>query len=351
MPWLPFVLATLLMPAAIAWSGPIKAGEPGSTKPELTVDVRVTANRQVFKPDTVIPLRRGQSVQLQVEVVHKDGRAMDVTADFRTQYVSAAPWIVSVSDAGLVTATAELAQQYQIDPSGRDRGVVMVTYGLAGDRDRGAAAVRFEVRGKPGETVEEVLVVTAPKTTLRVGETVQLRVTNRLRDRSIEDLTDPSTGTRYFTTAESRLVPEPDGRVTCISTDSKPEESAIIGVRNGEAWGDISFKLLPGGPGPGLHVAADKTVLREGERTQLYVYRPLPDGSRAEVTATWSGTRYLTFTGYGKVDTTVIGISDMGLVVAPPSIGRYNRRTIIVLVRNGDDVGWIELKVIPAQRK
>jgi hypothetical protein len=345
------MLAVMLMPAAIAWSGPMKAAARQSTEPEFTVSLRVTANKQVINSDTVIPLRLGQSVQLNVEVVHKDGRSTDVTTDSRTQYISIAPWILSVSATGLVTATAELARQYQIQPSGQDRGVVMVTYGLAGDRDRGAAAVRFEVRGKTGETAEEVLAVTAPKTTLRVGETVQLRVTNRLRDRSIEDLTDPSTGTTYFTTDEFMLVPEPDGRVTAVGTRGKPRESAIIGVQNGALQGSISFDLLPVGPGPRLQVVADSAVLREGEQTQLHVYKPVPNGTRKDVTATWSGTKYLIFTGSGRVNFNVVRINDSGLASAPASLGRYNWRAVMVFVRNGDDIGWIELKIVPAKAK
>src|SRR3990172_2155974 len=86
------------------------------------------------------------------------------------------------------------------------------------------------------------LEVTAPKTTLREGETVQLKVIVTFADGSTMDVTS----------TESRLIPEPDGRVTCIGTDGKPEEIDIIGVKNGKLDGSIEFKLLPSGPGPGL---------------------------------------------------------------------------------------------------
>jgi hypothetical protein len=73
------------------------------------------------------------------------------------------------------------------------------------------------------------LEVTAPKTDLRVGETVQLSVTQKLPDGSTRDLTSPAEGTVYYTTSESMLIPETDGKATCIGTDNKEGESAVIG--------------------------------------------------------------------------------------------------------------------------
>jgi hypothetical protein len=315
------------------------------------VDLRVTANKQIVKPGAAIPLRRGQSVQLNVEVVRKDGRVIDVTTDSRTRYVSAAPWIVSVSDRGLVTATTAQAPQRQAQPSTSDLGMVMIGYGAAGDRDLGMAAVLFEVKRKAGEPEEGVLSVSAPKTTLRVGETAQLTVVLKRSDRSKEDVTDPGTGTTYYTTDEFMLVPEPDGRVTAVGTRGKSWEAAIIGVRHGPLRGSISIDLLPAGPGPSLQVAADSTVLHEGEQTRLHVYKPLSDGTRKDVAATWSGTKYLIFTGSGRVNLNVVRINDSGLASAPASLGRYNWRAVMVFVRNGDDIGWIELKVTPVKAK
>lgn len=192
------------------------------------------------------------------------------------------------------------------------------------------------------------LEVTATKTTLGVGETAQLSVIQRLPDGTVRDLTSPSTGTVYYTTSESMLIPEPDGRVTCIGTNGRDQESAVIGVGNGHHHGHIRFKLLSPGPGPGLEVIAEKAELREGEKTQLHVFKSLPDGSRKELTATSTGTRYLTFAGTSMVDSSVITISDTGLASAASSIGKYKYRTVIVFVRNEDSVGWIQLKVVRA---
>ena len=97
--------------------------------------------------------------------------------------------------------------------------------------------------------------VSATKATLRVGETVQLSVIQRLPSGS-RDLTSATSGTIYYTTGESMLIPEPDGRVTCIGTSGRDRESAVIGALNGEHHGSLRFQLLPAGPGPGLEVTA-----------------------------------------------------------------------------------------------
>jgi len=192
------------------------------------------------------------------------------------------------------------------------------------------------------------LEVTAPETTLRVGETVQLSVVKRLPDRSTRELTSPGAGSVYYTTSESMLIPEPDGRVTCIGTNGRDEESAVIGVENREHHGHIRFKLFPPGPGPGLEVIADKTVLREGERARLHVFKSLPDGSRKELTAAATGTRYLTFAGNALADSSVISISGTGLASTTDSIGHFSYRTVIVFVRNEDSVGWVVMKIVQA---
>ena len=185
------------------------------------------------------------------------------------------------------------------------------------------------------------LEVTSPRPTLRVGETVQLSVIQRMPDGSALELTSPNTGSVYYTTGESMLIPEPDGRVTCIGTSGRNQESAIIGVRNGEHHGHIRLMLLALGSGPGLEVIVDKAILREGEKAQLHVFKSLPDGSRKEVTAASTGTRYLTFAGNAVADTSVVNISSTGLVLTTDSIGHFNYRTVVILVRNEDSVGWI----------
>ncbi len=158
-------------------------------------------------------------------------------------------------------------------------------------------------------------------------------------------MTSAATGTTYETTSESSLIPEPDGRVTCIGTQGDDRTFAAIVIDNGNRHKKVFFDLRKDGPGPSLEVAADKTVLREGEQVQIHVYKLLPDGSRKDLTTTAHGTRYLTFPGFGVVSQDVINISQTGLASATSSIGSYSYRTVIVFVRNADSVGWIKLRV------
>jgi len=208
----------------------------------------------------------------------------------------------------------------------------------------GLIAVLF-VSGCIGEDETDLRVAAPARTTLHVGETIQLEVSEKPPDGSPRDLTSADSGTIYYTTAESRLIPEPDGRVTCIGTDGKEQESAVIGVGNGPHHGHIRFELLPSSAKPLLEVSAGKTRLRAGETTQLRVFASQPGSARRELTATSTGTRYLTFPGHGRADPSVVRISDSGLASTVSSLGRYNHRTVIVFVRNGESTGWIELKV------
>lgn len=341
-----YVIITLVLFSVstwIAWGSPAASG--------LMVQLLVSVDNQKVNSGESVPLTLGTSVQLKVEVVPGDGSTEDVTAYPRTRYVSATPWILSVTKTGFVTATTVLAQEYQFNIASQNVGTILVSYGESGDERVGAASILFDVTAGAGVVREGVLSVSAPTNILRVGETVQLTVVHKLPDGTTRDLTDPSTGTTYFTTSESMLIPERDGRVTCVGTRGKAQESAIIGVQNGSLYGSIDFRLLPAGPGPSLQVVADKAILSEGEHTQLRVYKPLPESGLQDVTATLMGTRYLTFTGYGRIDPSVISITRTGGVSAPKSIGRYNRRTVIVFVRNANAVGWVQLKVVRATGK
>src|SRR6267378_3875763 len=96
-------------------------------------------------------------------------------------------------------------------------------------------------------------VVRASKTTLGVGESVQLEVfkrgpwlfdMQRLEPRSLV----------WRTTGESVLVPEPDGRITCVGTNSRDHESAIISAASGLRRGWRRFHVTRAGPGPSLDI-------------------------------------------------------------------------------------------------
>lgn len=289
---------------------------------EKPISLEVTAPRAT--------LREGEKVQIKVTVKFSDGSTKDVTSTMTgTRYL-----------------TTSLGRQLAVDPNGLV--TALSTEGWVKRSDSVYVFYRSFTDVIEFTIVKrDALEVTAPKTTLRVGESVQLKVAQVLPGGSKLDITDPSTGTTYLSTDQFKLVPEPDGRVTCVGTRGKAKESAIIGIRNGELLGEISFELLAEGPGPSLEVVADNTVLQEGGQTQIEVFRRLPNGRGHNVTAASTGTRYLIFTGVGKHKLIAPGINVNGLVSAPDSIRTLTRLPMIVFARNGSFVGWIELNVLP----
>ena len=317
--------------------------------PKPTVELRVVINNRPIKEGESVSLRAGQSAQLAAHIVRKDGSVVDVTKHPKIFFVSFTPWVVSVSNTGLVTASS--SQEHPSAVPEYDVAAVGVRYGNPGDSEIGGASVIFEISPGPEAANAVGLHIKLTRTTLRVGETMPLMVIEKLPDGSTRDLTSPSAGTTYDTTSESMLIPEPDGRVTCIGTHAENWEVATVAAQNGKLRKKARLKLVGDGPGPGLDIVAEKKVLREGEKAQLHVFKSLPDGSRKELTDASTGTYYLTFAGYGVIDSSVIGISNTGLASATGSIGHYNYRTVIVFVRNGDSVGWIELKVTHATGK
>ena len=325
------------------------AGVQKPPPPMPTVALRVTVNDRAIGKDESIFLKNGQSAQLTVQIARTDGSMVDVTNHPRTFFISFTPWTVSVSNKGVVTATG--SQEYQGAMFEYDVGAVGVRFGNPGDAEIGGASMLVEI--SPGtEAANTVgLHIKPPKTTLRIGETMQLAVIEKQADGSTRDLTSPSTGTVYDTTSESMLIPEPDGKVTCIGTHGDNWEVATVAAQNGKLRKKVRLKLVAGGPGPGLEVVADKRVLREGEKAQLRVFKSVAGGRRKELTGASTGTRYLTFAGYGVIDPSVINVNAAGLASATSSIGNYNYRTVIVFVRNEDSVGWIELKVVHANGK
>src|SRR5262249_24297131 len=78
------------------------------------------------------------------------------------------------------------------------------------------------------------LTVTAPGTTLGVGESVALTVTAPGPGLLGRTALDPRT-LKFSTTAEDFIVPEGDGRVTCVGTNRKEHETAIVSASTGRA--------------------------------------------------------------------------------------------------------------------
>ena len=225
----------------------------------------------------------------------------------------------------------------------------------------------------------EDLDVTAPRTSLGVGESVEVSVKQKVSWLRTEPLTDPSK-TRYSTTSESMLVVEPDGRVTCIGTNGKSRESAWISATNGKSHGHLSFDLRPEGPGPTLDITIAPTGLpalsddarsagtaccstpvpvRESQQLRFKVQAR---GSGQDLTRSATGTRYTLFVGSGRPNdeqpSTVTGGPDavsarsfriedeQGTMTAPASLARLHHARVIVFARNRDLVGWREIVIV-----
>ena len=225
----------------------------------------------------------------------------------------------------------------------------------------------------------EDLKVTAPRTSLGIGESVRITVKKKVSWFRTAELTDPSK-TIYTTTSESALVVEPDGWVTCVGTNGRPRETAWISATNGKSHGHLSFDLRLEGPGPTLDFitaptelprlpdnaqspfvpcCATPVALKEGQQMRFKVQ---VRASGRDLTSSATGTRYTLFFGSGEPNdrrpSIITGGSDavsgrsflldekQGAITAPDSIARLNHARVIVFVRNGDLVGWREIVVI-----
>jgi hypothetical protein len=196
--------------------------------------------------------------------------------------------------------------------------------------------------GIPNPNSDGQLSIAASKTTLGVGESAQLTVKMRRPNLEIIDVTDAGTGTRYITTDESMVVPQPDGQITCIGTQGKEFEATNIAAIHGNVRSRIRVHLQANGPGPTLEIVTKKTTLHEGESVHFRVV----DKNQADITRQSSGTRYLVFAGDGVPDHDVIQIDDEnGVLSALRNLGKYQFLSPIIFVRNGNLVGWTELRI------
>lgn len=225
--------------------------------------------------------------------------------------------------------------------------------------------------GCSGDAGSGRLVLGAPRTTLRPGESV--RVSAGLRTLSgVHPL--PADSLEWHTTGESVMLVERDGRVTAIGTNGRARESAIVGANRGARHASLRFFVEPGGRGPSLAITTGAgrepctawpvelcVILHEGDSLSFRVHER--DGT--DVTARASGTRYQVFAGSGSADDPnpglVIGgtwpeslnadairIDDRsGTLRVPASIAPLRWFGVTILVRHGESVGWLFVRVDP----
>jgi hypothetical protein len=216
-------------------------------------------------------------------------------------------------------------------------------------------------------------VVRAPKTTLGVGESVQLEVFKRGPWFFDMQRLEPQSLV-WRTSGESVLVPEPDGRLTCVGTAGRENESAIISAASGLRRGWRRFHVTRAGPGPTLdfvtrgsispcpQLSTERcTVMHEGDSIRFQVIRKRGRGA-PDVTARSAGTQYLVFVGSGlandpapqiiigepwppNLNAASIRIDDARGVITAPDIGSLNWFAVMILARNDDSVGWLFLQI------
>jgi hypothetical protein len=196
------------------------------------------------------------------------------------------------------------------------------------------------------------LCLSASHSTLHVGESAQLFVTRKtwLGHRP---LAHPEK-THYATMFESIAVVEPDGKVTAVGTWGEREETAIVSATNGRLSDKVRISLLAEGPGPSLDFVVQAPSV-EGMSTATCCSTParLIEGERV-ILFFGSGVRddpnAAQIVGYGEgINPATFLIDDEhGVIVAPTSIGRLNRFTVLAFALNGEAVGWKQFQLAHA---
>lgn len=328
---------TLFLAGCTSGAPPLIQGsipnQGATSKVKPTVQLQIFADGSPVKEGETIKAQPGQVVQLKVEMVRPDGSTTDVTNDAKTQYFSESPGALTVSSGGRLVITPG------IPASPGTIASVGIIYGKPGDRDIGATSVLFMLPAP--NSAAKSLSLTAPKTELGVGESVQLQLVQKLSDGTTADITT-NPDVRYQTGSESALVVEPGGRVTCIGTHGQSEDIVSITAVYHNLSDALTFELHDKGPGSTLKVVVGDSTLQEAEHTKFSVYST----KGADLTPRKSGTQYLIFGGHGLPEPDLLSIDDTsGTITATKSIGRYNRRSVILFVRNGDLVGWTAIRL------
>ena len=333
---------TILLLAAISafagcTSSPKSLSQSANRGVQPTVYLAITVDGLPVRDGGSVSVVPGQVLQLKATVTHLDGTTSDVTDDANTKWLSETPGVIAAGQHGKVVVVSEGGGLF----GGAEIGAVGVSYGMPGDKEIGASSVAFSIASAKANKGD--ISAVADRTSLGLGESARIRVLRRLPDGTREDVSADSK-TVYITTSESVLIPEGNGVVTHVGTRDSSTDSATITVFYGPSSTQVAFDLKSSGPGPSLEIETPKTILEEGETQKFSVVRKK---DAAVLTARGSGTQYVVFGGKGSPENELLAIDDAaGTITAEKSLGRYNRRSAILFVRNGNSVGWIELKLI-----
>jgi len=333
---------TILLLAAISafagcTSSPKSLSQSANRGVQPTVYLAITVDGLPVRDGGSVSVVPGQVLQLKATVTHLDGTTSDVTDDANTKWLSETPGVIAAGQHGKVVVVSEGGGLF----GGAEIGAVGVSYGMPGDKEIGASSVAFSIASAKANKGD--ISAVADRTSLGLGESVRMKVLRRLPDGNREDISADSK-TVYITTSESVLIPEGNGVVTHVGTRDNSTDSATITVFYGPSSTQVAFDLKSSGPGPTLEIEIPKTILEVGETQKFSVVRKK---DAAVLTARGSGTQYVVFGGKGSPENELLAIDDAaGTITAEKSLGRYNRRSAILFVRNGNSVGWIELKLI-----
>jgi len=331
----------LLLVAISAFAGctssPKSLSQSANRGVQPTVYLAITVDGLPVRDGGSVSVVPGQVLQLKATVTHLDGTTSDVTDDAKTKWLSETPGVIAAGQHGKVVVVSEGGGLF----GGAEIGAVGVSYGMPGDKEIGASSVAFSIASAKANKGD--ISAVADRTSLGLGESVRMKVLRRLPDGNREDISADSK-TVYITTSESVLIPEGNGVVTHVGTRDNSTDSATITVFYGPSSTQVAFDLKSSGPGPTLEIEIPKTILEEGETQKFSVVRKKDE---AVLTARGSGTQYAVFGGKGSPENELLAIDDAaGTITAEKSLGGYNRRSAILFVRNGNSVGWIELKLI-----
>lgn len=161
----------------------------------------------------------GDSAQIKVIAHYSDGSTKNVTSGSHgTRYFAFSEFLsikaeLDISSDGRVRVLAL---------KGEDRALEFIVVIHKGKKQFVGIAI----------LAESAIRVEAPKTRLKVGEKVQLKVWKISKDGTKEDVTSGKSGTKYSSTGGSSAKVSPDGLVEAIGTLGKDNHSVGIMVKH-----------------------------------------------------------------------------------------------------------------------
>jgi hypothetical protein len=96
--------------------------------PEAAAALMIRVNEHLIDQAAELPVRRGDTLLLEVTRISPTGQQIDVTSDRLTEYVLITPWTLDVIGKGRITVTPAEGFEHQKDLD-RKRGTVAVLHG------------------------------------------------------------------------------------------------------------------------------------------------------------------------------------------------------------------------------